>query len=110
MYTRKNISGNGMKRSVSADAISDIAAYYQSFTASHASVNSIPCIIKSIADSKMNKSYSEDDLTKDMGVCLASPPDVKIQDDESTSNTTLIERRRRPKGYSGSGVQPHHSF
>lgn len=102
MYTKagytKKLSNNGMKRSVSADAISDIAAYYQSFTASHASVNSIPCIVRTIVDSKINKSYSEEDLTKNLGVCLASPPDVKIQEDENTNGSTVIERRRRQKG------------
>ena len=82
-----------MKKSASADALTDMATeYLQTFAFSRASLEALPCIMASL---DINNSEEE---MKHIGICLATPPDIscdkELDEDESTTSVTTLNRTR----------------
>jgi hypothetical protein len=88
---------SSIRKSVSTDSLPDLAMAYQSLSMSQASLESIPCIFKSISDSKLNKTFDEEELKMNISVCLASPPDIRCDTEEGDEKpeVRIIHRRRR---------------
>jgi len=82
---------------VSTDSLSELAMVYQNLSMSQASLESIPCIFKSISDSKLNKTFDEEELKMNIGICLASPPDIRCDTEEGNEkpDVRIIHRRRK---------------
>ena len=104
--TTINSSDKKMKRSVSADALADMASdYFQTFAVSRASLEAVPCIIASI---DISKTLDNEEEMKHIGVCLATPPDISCEkdtDEGETSERVVVCNRTRSR--SGSRTRKH---
>jgi hypothetical protein len=85
---KSSYAPHSMKRSVSADALPQVYELYQSFTVSKASLQSIPCMVNTMA------SY-DDNKMLEIGACLATPPDVKCQEDDAETIVQIQPQRRK---------------
>ena len=87
-----------MKKSVSADALADMATeYLQTFAFSRASLEALPCIMASV---DINRSLDSEEEMKHLGICLATPPDISCDEeiDEEESTTTTVSTLNRARG------------